>query len=74
MRKVLDPAEPDPSRTVSHGDTNEIPIPPGLSRLEIGLAILERLVKEHRAIVTAADVNSDGTGSYTVRIPRSPDE
>jgi hypothetical protein len=72
MTKVLDPAEPDPSRTSSHSKPRDIPIPPGHSRLEIGLAILDRLVKDHQAVVTAAEVNSDGTGRYTVRIPRAP--
>jgi hypothetical protein len=57
-----------PSEWTSHA----IPVPSGDSPLEVGLAILECLVKDHHAVVTATDIAPDGTGTYTVRIPMLP--
>jgi len=33
------------------------------------MAILDRLIRQHQAVVTAVDIGPDGTGSYIVRIP-----
>ena len=45
--------------------------------LDVAMALLGCLVDDHGAVVTEADFRSDGSGSYTVRIPtslRQPDE
>ena len=44
-------------------------LPAGASPLEVGLAVLERLVKEHHAVVPEVDVGPDGTGTYVLAIP-----
>ena len=60
---------PDRDRPATGWTSRDIPIPSGHSTLEIGMAILDRLIRQHQAVVTAVDIGPDGTGSYIVRIP-----
>jgi len=63
---------PHRTRPGSDWTSHDIPIPSGYSTLEAGLAILEHLIRDHHAVVTATEIGPDGTGSYIVRIPGPP--
>lgn len=56
----------DPGRVLC-----DVPVPSGHSSLELALAIVESLVKNHGAVVTGTDIRAQGVGSITMRIPRS---
>jgi hypothetical protein len=63
---------PDRGHGGSGGSSYDIAVPPGHSTLEVALAVLERVVKDHHGVVTEADIGPDGTGSFLVRVPSAP--
>ena len=61
-----------PASTATRWASRTMPLPPESSPLEVGLALVERLVKEHYAVVAEVDVGPDGTGTYVLSIPARP--
>ena len=41
----------------------------GQSSLQIALAVVEALVKDHHGLVTDVDLDPAGNGTFTVRVP-----
>jgi hypothetical protein len=68
------PSDPRPVRVDGGARSSlascDIPVPARQSSLEIALAVIECLVKDHGAVLTEADVRSDGMGTFKLRISR----